>query len=106
MSWTGCVTPFVGPRFPTTRSGPRPEHPGRPSSSWEEDCLNLNIWTPGLDDRRRPVLVWFHGGSFTSGSGSSAIYRGDRLARRGDVAVVTFNYRLGALRAPLAPCAP
>jgi len=79
---------------------PAPVHglsiPGDPQSR-DEDCLNLNIWTPGLDDRRRPVLVWFHGGSFTSGSGSSAIYRGDRLARRGDVVVVTFNYRLGAL---------
>jgi para-nitrobenzyl esterase len=62
-----------------------------------EDCLSLNVWTPGIDDARRPVLVWIHGGGFTSGSGSSLLYRGERLALVGDVVVVTINYRLGAL---------
>jgi para-nitrobenzyl esterase len=61
-----------------------------------EDCLYLNVWTPGLDDRRRPVLVWIHGGGFVIGAGSQAIYDGTSLARRGDVVVVTLNYRLGA----------
>jgi para-nitrobenzyl esterase len=70
--------------------------PGDPEVS-DEDCLSLNIWTPGLDDRMRPVLVWVHGGGFTTGSGASVVYRGDRLASRGDVVVVTLNYRLGAL---------
>lgn len=62
-----------------------------------EDCLTLNAWTPELGRGRRPVLVWIHGGSFTSGTGGSPIYDGARLARRGDVVVVTLNYRLGAL---------
>src|SRR5271157_2790480 len=62
-----------------------------------EDCLYLNIWTPGLDDHRRPVLVWIHGGVFNLGSGSQPAYNGSRLASRGDVVVVTINYRLGML---------
>ena len=59
-----------------------------------EDCLYLNIWTPGLDNARRPVMVWIHGGGFTTGAGSWLIYNGRRLATRGDVVVVTINYRL------------
>jgi len=62
-----------------------------------EDCLYLNIWTPGADRGRRPVLVWIHGGAFVLGSGSQTLYDGATLARRGDVIVVTVNYRLGAL---------
>ena len=62
-----------------------------------EDCLYLNIWTPGVDDGARPVLVWIHGGGFTIGSGSDAVYDGAPLASRGDAVVVTINYRLGAL---------
>lgn len=62
-----------------------------------EDCLYLNIWTPGLDDSRRPVMVWIHGGAFNRGSGSSSMYQGNNLAKRGDVVVVTINYRLGPL---------
>jgi len=62
-----------------------------------EDCLNLNLWTPGLDGARRPVMVWIHGGGFTIGAGSQEIYDGSVLARRGDVVVVTINYRLGPL---------
>ena len=63
-----------------------------------EDCLNLNVWTPVPDrSARRPVMVWIHGGGFTSGAGSGNFYRGGVLARRGDVVVVTVNYRLGAL---------
>jgi para-nitrobenzyl esterase len=62
-----------------------------------EDCLYLNVWTPGLDNAHRPVLFWIHGGGFTGGSGSSAAYKGSRLSARGDVVVVTTNYRLGAL---------
>jgi para-nitrobenzyl esterase len=59
-----------------------------------EDCLFLNVWTPALDEKKRPVLVWFHGGGFTTGSGSSYAYDGVRLAKRGDVVVVTTNHRL------------
>lgn len=67
---------------------------GQPTS---EDCLYLNVWTPGVDSRRRPVMVWLHGGAFRLGTGASAMYDGSALARRGDVVVVTFNYRLGVL---------
>jgi para-nitrobenzyl esterase len=59
----------------------------------DEDCLSLNVWTPALDNRRRPVLVWFHGGAWLTGAGS--VYDGAGLTRRGDVVVVTVNYRLG-----------
>jgi para-nitrobenzyl esterase len=93
-----------------------------------EDCLFLNVWTPGLQPRgvadhgaadrgsrdrglrdralsphtsgssaRRPVMVYIHGGAYTTGSGSSPLYDGVNLCRRGDVVVVTLNHRLGAL---------
>ena len=60
-----------------------------------EDCLTLNVWTPAVDDGRRPVLVWIHGGAFLVGSGSNPMNHGAVLARRGDIVVVTINYRLG-----------
>ncbi len=62
-----------------------------------EDCLFLNLWTPGADAARRPVMVYIHGGAYSAGSGSSPLYDGARLAARGDVVVVTLNHRLGAL---------
>jgi len=70
-----------------------------PSGTGEgEDCLVLNVWTPGLKDNgKRPVMLWCHGGAFTSGSGSAPLYDGANLARRGDIVVVTINHRLGAL---------
>ncbi len=62
-----------------------------------ENCLTLNIWSPGADDARRPVMVWIHGGSFVTGSGSTPWYDGTAFARHGNVVVVNINYRLGAL---------
>jgi para-nitrobenzyl esterase len=62
-----------------------------------EDCLNLNIWSPAPDDKKRPVMFWIHGGGFIVGAGSSPLYRGTQLAKNGDVVVVTINYRLGPL---------
>jgi para-nitrobenzyl esterase len=60
-----------------------------------EDCLVLNVWTPALEDGgKRPIMVYFHGGEFSSGSGSSPLYDGTRLCHRGDVVVVTVNHRL------------
>lgn len=60
-----------------------------------EDCLALNIWSQGLGDgKKRPVMVWLHGGGYTVGSGSSEIYDGTNLANKGDVVVVTLNHRL------------
>jgi len=62
-----------------------------------EDCLNLNVWTPGLKDgAKRPVLVCFHGGGFTTGSSNALGYDGAQLARFGDVVVVCVNHRLAA----------
>jgi para-nitrobenzyl esterase len=72
--------------------------------SWEdgnqnEDCLRVNVWTPGLNDnKKRPVMVWIHGGAFVSGSGEELrSYDGENLARRGDVVLVSLNHRLGLL---------
>ena len=60
-----------------------------------EDCLVLNVWTPGpRDSRKRPVMVWLHGGDFAALSGSRNVFDGSRLARKGDVVVVTLNHRL------------
>ncbi|MCV6978793.1 carboxylesterase family protein [Mycolicibacterium pulveris] len=81
-----------------TRPGPRciqdvtNDVDGRPTS---EDCLTLNVWTPPPSGELRPVLVWIHGGGFTNGSGD--IYNARSLARRGEIVVVTVNYRLGTL---------
>jgi len=61
-----------------------------------DDCLALNVWTPEGANGSLPVMVWLHGGGWTSGSGSCFIYDGENLASRGDVVVVTINHRLGA----------
>ncbi|MDM5327071.1 carboxylesterase family protein [Neobacillus sp. CF12] len=70
---------------------------GNDISNMNEDCLYLNVWSPGADDKKRPVMVWIHGGAFVSGSGSSTWYDGASFAAQGDVVVVTINYRLGIL---------
>ena len=62
-----------------------------------EDCLYLNVWTPGCDSNKRPVMVWIHGGGNTVGSGSQPRVNGQQLAKTGDMVLVTLNYRLGAL---------
>jgi para-nitrobenzyl esterase len=85
-----------------TRFGPAaPQLPGEgltstPNVRWDEDCLTLNVCTPALDDARRPVLVWLHGGAFRTGQGGIPWYSGFSFAR-GDVVTVSLNYRLGAL---------
>ena len=68
---------------------------GRPS----EDCLRVNVWTPAIGGAaRRPVLVWLHGGGYSSGSSNELrMYDGESLSRRGDVVVVSLNHRLGVL---------
>lgn len=67
----------------------------RAGADSSEDCLRLNVWTPALrDGRKRPVLVYFHGGAYNNGSVTSNLYDGVRLCRRGDVVVVTVNHRL------------
>ena len=60
-----------------------------------EDCLSLNVWTPGVaDGKKRPVMVWLHGGGFSTLNGSSPVYDGVKLCQRGDVVLVTLNHRL------------
>ena len=96
--------PWPGVRDTRSFGAPAPQIPGMlarllgsDTDCASEDCLSLNLWTPALDGGKRPVMVWIHGGSFTSGTAGSPIYDGSFLARQGDVVVVTFNYRLGAL---------
>ncbi|MGH2508887.1 MAG: carboxylesterase/lipase family protein, partial [Ktedonobacteraceae bacterium] len=76
-----------------------PSNNGEPPTEPEsEDCLCLNVWTPGVGDgRQRPVLFWCHGGGFTMGSGWAKESHGRNLAHRGDVVVITINHRLGPL---------
>lgn len=62
----------------------------------DEDCLSLSVWTPDLQGSR-PVVVWIHGGAFVTGTGAMPWYDGAALAARGDLVVVSVNYRLGAL---------
>lgn len=63
-----------------------------------EDCLRLNIWTQGIDTKKRPVMVWLHGGGYANGSGNEQLaYDGESIARRGDVVLVSINHRLNVL---------
>ncbi len=115
---TGGANRFMPPQMPATWAGVReasayrghaPQLPGRPKRRPElqtilgpadttpegEDCLTLNVWTPGLGaGGKRPVMVWLHGGAFAYGSGNRAVTEGANLARRGDVVVVSVNHRL------------
>jgi para-nitrobenzyl esterase len=80
----------------------RPELAGLPGPrdtvAESEDCLTLNVWTRGLgDDRKRPVMVWYHGGAFSFGSANMPRLDGTSLAERYDVVVVTVNQRLNIL---------
>ena len=96
-SWTNvrACTEF-GPSCPQSGGGEEPfSVPALSAGKTSEDCLYLNVWTPAKSSKDRlPVMVWIHGGSFESGSGSMGIYDGTNLATHG-VVVVTINYRLG-----------
>ena len=78
-----------------TAYGPAAPQRGRGDEPRSEDCLFLNVWTPALTGQR-PVMVYLHGGAYSSGSGSAPLYDGVRLGKRGDVVVVTVNHRLNA----------
>ena len=95
-----------GPIAPQSPPLPGITSPSDPEASepHSEDCLSLNVWTPELPEspthrpgEGKPVMVFIHGGGFTSGSGSVFLYRGGNLVRNGNAVVVTINYRLGAL---------
>ena len=96
--------PWTGVRD-ASRNGPvapqnAPEFNLSVLPAMDEACLNLNVFTPAADERRRPVLVYIHAGAFVSGAGSGATQDGARLAAEEDVVVVTINYRLGVLGWP------
>ena len=87
----GPISPQAQGNFPNGEWG----EPGR-SFTMDNNCLNLNVWTPNpTDGKKRPVMVWLHGGGFESGSSlESPAYDGANLSRRGDVVVVSVNHRL------------
>ena len=86
--------PWTGVRDAIEFGPVAPQPGGRVVS---EDCLHLNLWTPGLQDNaRRPVMVWFHGGAYSGGTSNVIETDGARLSRGGDVVVVTVNHRLNA----------
>ncbi|MGW7243391.1 carboxylesterase/lipase family protein [Streptomyces sp. NPDC054804] len=92
------AAPWPGVRDATRPASACPQPAGEvPGGSTSEDCLHLNVTTPDSAGpaHPRPVIVWLHGGGFTTGAGSS--YDAHRMAMRGDVVVVTVDYRLGAL---------
>lgn len=92
VGWTG-VRPAL--EFGDDCPQPAPVAGGRSRAPRQsEDCLNLNVWTPAVDAPLRPVMVWFPGGGFVTGSGADALTDGTSLAAHG-VVIVTCNYRLG-----------
>jgi len=92
--WEG-VLPCTDAR-PACPQTPAVRERYRPLGGYDEDCLTLNIWTPALDDAKRPVVLFLHGGGFTSGSGTVGVYDSRHFAEHGVVGV-TCNYRLATL---------
>ncbi len=94
-AWAGHA-----PQWPPARKQ-RPELAGlagaRDTVPESEDCLTLNVFTPGLDSRKRPVMVWYHGGAIAYGSANTPRLDGTNLAAHHDVVVVTVNHRLNVL---------
>jgi para-nitrobenzyl esterase len=101
--WTGVRDAFeLGNRSPQLLAAfhgfvPVELEPMDRNETMSEDCLMLNVWTPGVGTSgKRPVMVWLHGGGYTSGSGGFICYDGAQLARKHDVVTVTVNHRLTA----------
>lgn len=98
VPWRGILDATqLGPRCPQTPEDLIPEvAAGGSTEQMGEDCLRLNIWTPATGTGKRPVMVWFHGGGYQTGSGGSPRYDGTHLVTKRDVVVVTVNHRLNA----------
>jgi para-nitrobenzyl esterase len=95
--WTGVRDVFQnGPTAPQLSAPPNALILNHKEPALQgEDCLVINLFTPGLNEgRKRPVMVWLHGGGFASGAGSAHSFDGTYLARSGDVVVVSVNHRL------------
>lgn len=91
------VEPWSGVREYTEYGAMSPQSSFFGSDGQDNNCQNLNLWTPALNDGgKRPVMVWLHGGGFSSGSANEAQTNGRNLAEKEDVVVVTVNHRLGA----------
>jgi para-nitrobenzyl esterase len=116
---TGGANRFLPPQEPESWEGIRPalfygnDAPQAHDNKWKnnsstftdhwnyydysEDCLNLNVWTPAPDGKKRPVIVWMHGGGFSAGNSVEQDgYHGANLAREGDIVFVSVNHRLNA----------
>ena len=88
----GYVSPLLHPEQPGGNGEMMVPHMYWPE---KEDCQNLNIWTPSIrDGRKRPVMVWLHGGGFSTGSANEEGYDGQALSSSGDVVIVSVNHRL------------
>lgn len=94
MPWTYVRSAYrFGPTCPQVKD----EYEPSSLLYQDEDCLTLNIWTPGTDARRRPVMIYIHGGGFVNGGTADPLYNGEFLAKRGDIVVASVNYRVAAL---------
>jgi len=94
-TWTGIKD---ATEFGPASIQPNDEGEAVSMGAQSEDCLLLNIWTQGLDtNKKRPVMVWIHGGGFYTGGTNDPWYDGTFFAKRGDVVLVSIQYRLGAL---------
>lgn len=92
--WTA---PLQADRFGAACPQPFDPYETASVSPQSEDCLSLNVWTPGTDDARRPVMIFIHGGGWCWGGSVDPWYGGAALAERGKIVVVSINYRLGVL---------
>lgn len=103
-SWDGVLpTVFYGDSAPQLTEGKYHNDYSTMVDHWNyyevsEDCLRLNVWTPGTDNSKRPVLVWLHGGGYTNGNGIEQDgYNGEKIARDGNIVFISINHRLGPI---------
>ncbi len=98
--WSGVRTAkkygAISPQNPLLMGAPPPGMPDFSKELQDEGCLYMNIWTPGLDNARRPVIFWIHGGAFIIGAGNEPFLETGVLTKRGNIVLVSINYRMGA----------